>query len=272
MDPNRRIYSPYREDDATSQVYRDSIDRIGDFFVSTADTILWGKLDDEELDQEENQKSTAKTAQKKKKKNGGSSAGRRGDTSWRDRLEERFDSMLGIHEDGEYYNRWAEQEAMEDEEAEGNDAFSVAQGRPPKRRRRSRRSKVYDKPFWEQDNLISALFGRSPPDGYSRIGPGNLLPFFKSTGRALLVLATNACEWASVRGSIPQPVVVVGVTSCFLSARSGNRLLALAISLVAFRIFGELIHEGLYGDEDWEEGDDDEEDEVGDMPHPVGET
>ena len=67
MDPNRRIYSPYIEDDATSQVYRDSIDRLGEFFVKTTDTILWGKLDDEELDQEENQKSTAKTAQKKKK-------------------------------------------------------------------------------------------------------------------------------------------------------------------------------------------------------------
>ena len=78
--------------------------------------------------------------------------------------------------------------------------------------------------------------------------------------KSLVVLASKACEWASVRGSIPQPIVVVGTTSCFLSARPGNRLLAFAISLVAFRIFGELVHEGLYGDEDWEEADDEEVD------------
>ncbi|CAB9528174.1 expressed unknown protein [Seminavis robusta] len=40
-DGSRRVYSPYDENDPSSQVYRDAIDRFGEFFVSATDTILW---------------------------------------------------------------------------------------------------------------------------------------------------------------------------------------------------------------------------------------
>ena len=171
--------------------------------------------------------------------------------------------MLGIHENGEYYNRWARKEDQEELEESGTDALSYARGQSPKKKTRLRKKgKVFDKPFWEVEDAISSLFGRSPPPGYSGLGlrkVGNVLPILKTVAKSIILLAGNACEWATVRGSLPQPVVVVGITSCALSARPGKRLLALAISLFAFRIFGELIHEGLYGDLDWEEDDDEEE-------------
>ncbi|CAB9530444.1 expressed unknown protein [Seminavis robusta] len=250
-DGSRRVYSPYDENDPSSQVYRDAIDRFGEFFVSATDTILWGNEEDDEDSNEENSTSATKPG-----KGGKARAGRKQSANWRDRMEERFDSMMGIHDQGAYYNRWTSQEELDEDEAGGHDAFSVAQGRAPKRRRRK---KFYEKPFWEENNLFSTLLGKSPPsyDG----GVGNILPFIKTGAKTLIIATTNACEWASVRGSLPQPVVVVGVTSCVLSARPGKRLLTLVLSLVAFRIFGELIHEGLHGGEDWEEdGYDDDDD------------
>ena len=255
---SRRIYSPYDEMDLPSQVYRDSIDRFADFLVSTTDKILWGPLDDDDSGDASASKS------KKKKHPKGRTSGVRPDgdrISWRDRAEERFDSMLGIHENGEYYNRWGREEEEEELEEHGTDALSYARGQSPKKKTRGRRKgKVYDKPFWDVESTISSLFGRTPPPGYGGIGlgkVGNILPILKAVTKSLVVLGSNACEWATVRGSLPQPVVVVGIFSCTLSARPGRRLLALAVSLFAFRIFGELIHEGLYGDLDWE--DDDEE-------------
>lgn len=258
---SRRIYSPYVEMDLPSQVYRDSIDRFADFFVSTTDNILWGPLDDGD------DASTSKSKKSNKERPKGRTSGVRPDgdrISWRDRVEERFDSMLGIHENGEYYSRWAREEEEEELEEHGTDVLSYARGQSPKKKTRGRRKgKVYDKPFWDVENAVSRLFGRTPPSGYAgiRIGKvGNVLPILKATTKSLVVLGSSACEWATVRGSLPQPVVVVGIFSCTLSARPGRRLLALAVSLFAFRIFGELIHEGLYGDLDWEEDDDDEDD------------
>lgn len=257
---SRRIYSPYDEIDLPSQVYRDSIDRFAEFFANTTDTILWGRLDDDDDDQPETSKPKApkKKSTKQSKSKASSKSDRR---TMKDRVEERFDSMLGIHEKGEYYNRWAKNDDKEDLQEGGSDAVSYARGQTSKKKRRGRRNKVYDKPFWDTENMFSSFFGRSPPVGYSGVGIGNLLPAIKALGRSFVIFSGNACEWATVRGALPQPVVVVGVTSCVLSARPGKRLLAMGVSLLVFRILGELIHEGLYGDDDWEEEDDDDEDE-----------
>jgi hypothetical protein len=267
-DASRHIYTPYSHDDAASKVYRDAIDMVGDFFVNTADTILWGKLEDDEKELPQRKKAASRASFTRGNRKRSTSV------NWKDRMEQRFDDMLGIHEEGEYYNRWASQGEQEEQGAGGNDAFSVAQGRSPKRRHhpRSKRGKVYDKPFWERDDVLSSLFGRSPPTGFDSIGVGNILPSIKTLARTIALVATKACEWASVRGSLPQPVVVVGVTSCVLSVGPGKRLLTLGLSLVAFRIFGELIHEGLYGHEDWDgdDGDDDEEEVEYALPDELG--
>jgi len=256
------VYSPYEEEGLPSQVYRDAIDRFGDIVGNVTENILWGRIDNE---YDEPDVAIPDPSAPEPKRKGRTSARNKNDssrdrtTSWKDRLEERLDSMLGVHEGGEYYNRWAGQEDIEKESEGGNDAFSVAQGRAPKRKRHGKKKRKYDRPFWEQENLIGALFGKVAPPGLDLFGGVGLLPFFKTLIKSSVLLATNACEWASVRGSLPQPVVVVGVTSLVLSARPGKRLLAMAVSLIAFRIFGELIHEGLYADEDWEDFEEDDD-------------
>ena len=255
---SRRIYSPYDELDLPSQVYRDSIDRFAEFFANTTDSILWGGFDSD-VESDAVGASQPKTPKKKRAKVRSTSVrSEGGGKSWKDRVEERFDSMLGIHEEGEYYNRWASKDEEDELQEEGTDSLSLARGRARKRNRPRRKSRVYDKPFWDVENAVSSLFGKAPPAGYSGVGFGNLLPIIKTLAKSLVLLCSNACEWATVRGSLPQPVVVVGVTSCVVSARPGKRLLAMGVALLAFRIFGELIHEGLYGDEDWEDNDGDE--------------
>jgi hypothetical protein len=61
-----------------------------------------------------------------------------------------------------------------------------------------------------------------------------------------------------VRGAIPQPIVVIGVISGFISARPGYRLRTVLIALISLRTVGELIHGYAYGDSDWEEAGKDE--------------
>ena len=90
--------------------------------------------------------------------------------------------------------------------------------------------------------------------------------FFNSSLRALLLVSTYICRWASVRGAIPQPIVVIGVISGFISARPGYRLRTVLIALVSLRTVGELIHGYAYGDSDWEEGDEDEGEERRNQP------
>lgn len=88
--------------------------------------------------------------------------------------------------------------------------------------------------------------------------------FFNSALKSILLVSTYVCRWASVRGAIPQPIVVIGAASAFLSARPRFRLRALLIALVAFRSVGELIHGYAYGDADgWEDDYDDEDDDSG---------
>ena len=260
----RPVYHPYAEDGAPSEAYRDSIDRFGEFIANTAESILWGKLDDEKYSKTDEKISSKaeKTKKKQYKSNRNEAYYQRSQGSWKDRLEERLDAMLGIHKNGEYYKRWVFEEEVDKANEGGNDAFSVAQGRASKKSHR-RKKGVYEKPFWEENNLIATLFGKSPPSDYGRIFEGGyLLPICKTIIKSFIVFATTACEWASVRGSLPQPVVVVGVTSCVVSARPGKRLLTLAVVLGIFRIIGELVHEGLHGNEDWEDEKADSEGEM----------
>jgi hypothetical protein len=62
------------------------------------------------------------------------------------------------------------------------------------------------------------------------------------------------CEWASVRGALPQPLVVFSVITAVLSVRR-RRLMAMMLTLLALRTCGELVHGSKYGHEDdlWHE-------------------
>ena len=101
---------------------------------------------------------------------------------------------------------------------EGTDAFSYGRGRA--------RSRVHDKPLWEQEGTPwTLLFGKASPGKKLQFRdaidgePGQMLGIVKMLLRTGLVGAGYACRWASVRGSIPQPLVVVAISTAALSAR-----------------------------------------------------
>lgn len=82
--------------------------------------------------------------------------------------------------------------------------------------------------------------------------------FLHTTLQSILLVSTYVFRWASVRGAVPQPIVVIGVAASFLSARPGYRLRTVLVALVALRTAGEVIHGYAYGDEDWEAGSSEE--------------
>jgi hypothetical protein len=68
-----------------------------------------------------------------------------------------------------------------------------------------------------------------------------------------LLVASYLFRWASVKGTIPQPVVVLAVASVTASARPGQRVRMVAFTLLALRTFGELIHGYIYGNQNWDD-------------------
>lgn len=180
---------------------------------------------------------------------------------WKDRLEERFDTMLGIHEDGNYYTSWMKREKEEGRKEEGYDAVSVARGRRPKRRHEAVKRPTYEKPFWEEEGSIFALLLGNTSNGGSMVfdklldmDTGALVGLFKALSRLFLLVGSYLCRWASVRGALPQPVVVVGLCTAGVCAR--RKLRAVGIALIAMRTIGELIHGSMYDSEDWHDAED----------------
>ena len=60
------------------------------------------------------------------------------------------------------------------------------------------------------------------------------------------------CRWAGVRGTIPQPIVVMTAFATVISCRR-QRMLTLGLTLLAMRLVGEFVHGSLYGNESWGE-------------------
>jgi hypothetical protein len=174
--------------------------------------------------------------------------------------------MLGLHENGDFYRSWTERFEDENDGDRNNnepfDAYSVAQGRkPPKRKVRA----LYDKPFWEEDgNIFSLLFGRTqhytPPRWDLRMGfqTGSLLSIFRFVVQNILIVASYLCRWASTQGALPQPVVVFGVGSAMLCARPHRRMFTAGIALLILRTVGEVLHGYTHGSSGWEDDDYDE--------------
>jgi hypothetical protein len=249
----RRIFSPYAsESPEDDEDYKDSFDQFGefgDFVANAADSFIWGPSEEGD---------TKKSSTRRRRESpgqGDSPPGRdKRRVHWKDRMEKNFDQMLGIHEDGKVYNRWNE------EELEGG---STKRKRPKKGRK-----DVYKRPMWEEEgSVLSMLFGNrsnSFLDGRSSSfnGPGSLVKLFRTLSRSFLIIASVIARWASVRGALPQYVVVIGVAAAGLSARPGNRLWVLGLTLIAMRTMGEVVHGYSYDDFEFDSEDNMDEDEV----------
>ncbi len=246
---DRRIYSPYSHN---ADTYVDSLDRLGTFIANSVDSFLWGS------DQERvtNQSRDRRHEPSRQRKSG----------HWKDRMEEQFDYLLGIHQDGKYYNRWVNDEGENINDIEGTDAVSYARGKASHKGTKRRNDK---KPIWEEeDSLLSILFGtdkdarkrsetffRSP----SIFASGSLIKVLRTLFRSASLVAGGVCRWASVRGSLPQPIVVVGVAAAALSSRAGSRVRNVVLVLLTIRAAGELLHGYMYEDTDfWDPRDDDD--------------
>ena len=70
---------------------------------------------------------------------------------------------------------------------------------------------------------------------------------------SLALVAGRISQWASVRGSVPQPVIVVVLMSALLSARPGRRWQTILFATLALRMVGELLHGYMYDDLDFED-------------------
>lgn len=249
----RKIYSPYYGTRFTDDgIPRDAFDRVGDCFTSIADQILFGSSADGFVEDSEvavdvkvhDQRSTEKQ-QTVTTSSASQSSSRRQRRHWKDRFEERLDYMLGLHDPSNSYLRWADLRRVPKEE-------------PDKTPRPS-------KPLWEQSgSLLSLLWGKDgPPSSMlprrrSKQQHGFLLHSFEALFRSIMVMASSACRWASVRGSIPQPVVALGLVTTGLCVPPRRRVPSLIIVVLLVRTVGELIHETFDGDWDDEQGSEEE--------------
>ena len=145
---------------------------------------------------------------------------------------------------------------------------------PPSRRNRnnksSPKSRLDEVPFWREGGTMASLLFDSRP---SRDGKGYpsrrksleqllLSPFgrhhtvtslFLYISRSTLTAFSILCRFAGVRGTIPQPVVVLTAFAAVVSSRGGKRMLSLTLTLLALRLLGEFVHGSINGNEFWDD-------------------
>ena len=148
----KKAYTVYPSEDENSdleelygQAAADAIDSIGEFLADVAG----GDFDayNRTMDSNKNDRGPKRRNRRVVKRR-----------YWKDKLAERVDYALGVHEDGKYYKSWEEQMQKERQrESKGNDPISIFYGNQKKNRNPRKR----EGPFWEQDgNLMALLFGR----------------------------------------------------------------------------------------------------------------
>ena len=264
----------------------DDLGRFGDFLAESVDSIFWGTVEDYEdtIDRppsapppsvgnrERNSSSTTTT------NNNNTASGTRKRRHWKDRAEERLDRVLGVHKvGGKTYDRWAEREAAEAEEFEENramgyDAVSYIKGRRKGRPRPGRRRRS-PKGFWEGDgSVLSVLLGNGRG---SNNNADDLLEALRSNSNGdnntLTVLIRNVlavtvrlvgsvCSWASVRDTVPRPLVLLGGLSAGFLSRPGNRLKNALLAVLSFRVLGEWLRGGVPSSGGGDDDDDDYDD------------
>jgi hypothetical protein len=269
---SRRIYSPYGERQRSESSRRtrssrgkneyveikDDIDRFGDaveddfgrfgnYLADSVDNIFWGTVHDEEPayssseDNEEGEEDDDSSVRNRSRNR------RNGKRHWKDRTEERLDKILGLHKTGrKTYDRWAEKEATETEEDEesGYDVVSYTKGR-----RRPRQ------PFWEEDgSIFSVLLGHNwddsrPPHRSLKSNVDDIWGALRSSHTVTVLLRNlffvsarivgSLCKWASVRDTIPRPVVFLGAGGVGLVSVRGARIKNTLLALLSIRVLGE---------------------------------
>ena len=85
----------------------------------------------------------------------------------------------------------------------------------------------------------------------SFFGSGSLVRILQTLLKSSGLLAGGVSRWASVRGSLPQPVVVVGVLSAALSSRPGSRIRNVFLTVLAIRATAEILHGYMYDDDEF---------------------
>jgi len=239
--------------DRLGGVVEDDLGRFGDFLAESVDNLFWGAAGDETTpsrrrgSRHEN-RGQAETA------NGppDDESGRR--RHWKDRAEERVDKILGIHGTGggdRSYDRWSEKEFRDAEENGGGayDAFSYARGRRRPRTKKKKRA------FWEEDgSVLSVLLGHNWDDSRhpqrslrthlddvkGALGSGSSLSAL--LGNLFLVsarIAGSVFRWASVRETIPLPVVALSAMGAGLVSPPGAGFKNTLLTLLSLRVFGE---------------------------------
>jgi len=161
---------------------------------------------------------------------------------------------------------------------------SSYRGRYPSNNRKSHLEEV---PFWREGGTIASLLFDNLPSSSSMSGRTGgrrngrrprmkrgsleniiLSPFghshtvtslFLYVARSSLTAFAILCRWAGVRGTIPQPIVVTTVFAILLSARRGQRVVSVALTVLGLRLVGEFIHGSLHGNEFWDDEYDFEE-------------
>ena len=238
--------------DRFGDVVENDLGQIGELFATSVDTIFWGTEDDDKAatSTPESKMETGEDEFSNQRRN------YRGKRHWKDRAEERLDKIMGVHKvGGQSYDRWTDKDNLEaeEDEARGYDAISYTKGR--KRRNRNKTRKA----FWEEDaSIFSVLLGHNwddsrPPQRSLRSNLDDVFGAFRSSRtltallRNLLVLSMNfirsLCKWASVRDTIPLPVVFLGGMGAGFVSRPGDRIKNSLLAFLSFRVLGEGLSE-----------------------------
>ena len=174
-DGSKRVYSVYPQQESDNEsfddfqdlygkVASDAIDSVGNLMVDVIEGKYWNST------QSSNEKSiNNETSTSFPNNNNNTNQGHENESKhksqqsqrrhWRDRLNEKVDYALGVHEDGEYYKRWGEKlDRDKSFEDVGTDPLSIFNGR--QKRDDNIKREVN---FWEEDgSLKSLIFGRIP--------------------------------------------------------------------------------------------------------------
>ncbi|KAL3920257.1 MAG: hypothetical protein SGARI_006989, partial [Bacillariaceae sp.] len=126
----RKVYSPYGNDrsgflEEEDVEMKDGLNRFGDFLADSVDSLLWGPDDgDDDVIEVVPESSTSDDTPNKRRyvdqRKTSASARKRASTTsrnWKDRLEQRVDTVLGIDQDGKTYQRWMKTEEKDEAEA-----------------------------------------------------------------------------------------------------------------------------------------------------------
>lgn len=296
---NRRMYSVYGPSDENAE--GDIIDEFGNKIADAAESFLWGEDDGEKPAQQYFRQEGNARCREKRRSNpdleddeGPYEHELQQKRHWRDRLADRLDAAMGVHEQGSYYQEWADRIEVEEDTKTGEDPEDWVMARhknqrrmgltPDERRARRmpkgakpKRRGGIDKYFWTRDgSVMSALLGRSRSGNRAIVdelfsqplGANVITTLLRSGFQLSLALFTNTCRWASVRGSLPQPIVVFFAGTSLVLAPKGKRLVTTAVTLFALRALAEALHGYIYGPDGWEDDpdhlfidDDDEDDE-----------